>query len=40
MKEYVKPNIIEEHLEIIDVIAESFGTNQPGDRIVIDFWDE
>lgn len=34
MKEYIKPNIIEEELSIFDVIAESFGTSQAGDKIV------
>ncbi len=34
MREYNKPQIIEENLEIIDVIAKSFGEDQAGDRIV------
>jgi hypothetical protein len=34
MKEYIKPIIIEEELSIVDVIAESFGQSQAGDRIV------
>ncbi|RIA75715.1 hypothetical protein EI71_01201 [Anaeroplasma bactoclasticum] len=34
MKEYIKPIIIDEELSIVDVIAESFGSSQAGDRIV------
>lgn len=40
MKQYVKPQIIEEELEIIDLIAASnFGEEQPGD-FVVNLWDE
>jgi hypothetical protein len=34
MKKYNKPIIIEEEIKILDVIAESFGTSQAGDKIV------
>lgn len=34
MRKYNKPQIIEEELQIIDVIAESFGDNQAGERLV------
>ena len=34
MRKYNKPQIIEEELQIIDVIAESFGDNQAGEKIV------
>ena len=34
MKKYNKPIMLEENLEIVDVIAESFGDNQAGDRLV------
>lgn len=40
MKNYIKPSVIEEDLEILDVIAESFGEGQPGDKIIPDFWEE
>ena len=34
MKEYNKPIMLEENLEIVDVIAESFGSDQAGQKIV------
>lgn len=34
MKDYVKPTIEEEAIQIEDVIAESFGTTQAGDKVV------
>lgn len=34
MRKYNKPQIIEEELQIVDVIAESFGDNQAGEKIV------
>lgn len=34
MRKYNTPQIIEEELQIIDVIAESFGDNQAGERLV------
>lgn len=34
MRKYNKPQIIEEELQIVDVIAESFGDNQAGDKLV------
>ena len=34
MRKYNKPQIIEEELQIIDVIDESFGDNQAGEKIV------
>lgn len=40
MKDYIKPSIIEEEFDIVDIIAKSFGNPQPGDREVTDFWDE
>jgi hypothetical protein len=38
MKEYNKPIMIEEELQIVDVIAQSFGDDLPGDREITDFW--
>ena len=34
MKEYNKPIICDEELEIVDVIAKSYGTDQAGDMLV------
>jgi len=34
MKEYNKPIISDEELEIVDVIAKSYGTDQAGDMLV------
>ena len=39
MKEYNKPIICDEELEIVDVIAKSYGTDQAGD-VLIDFLGE
>ena len=37
MKKYDKPTIIDEEIEIVDVIAKSYGTDQAGDTL-IDFF--
>ena len=34
MKEYNKPIISDEELEIVDVIDKSYGTDQAGDMLV------
>ena len=34
MKEYNKPIISDEELEIVDVIAKSYGIDQAGDTLV------
>ncbi len=34
MKEYNKPIISDEELEIVDVIAKSYGIDQAGDKLV------
>ena len=34
MKEYNKPINCDEELEIVDVIAKSYGTDQAGDMLV------
>lgn len=34
MRKYNKPQIIEEELQIVDVIAESFGDHEAGERLV------
>lgn len=39
MKKYNKPTIFEEEIQIVDVIAESFGSSQAGDQIV-DFFNQ
>ena len=39
MKKYDKPRIIDEELEIVDVIAKSYGTDQAGD-VLVDFLGE
>ena len=39
MKEYNKPIICDEELEIVDVIAKSYGTDQAGD-LLVDFLGE
>ena len=39
MKKYDKPRIIDEELEIVDVIAKSYGTDQVGD-VLVDFLGE
>ena len=37
MKKYDKPTIIDEEIEIVDVIAKSYGTDKAGDTL-IDFF--
>ena len=37
MKKYDKPTIIDEEIEIVDVIAKRYGTDQAGDTL-IDFF--
>lgn len=39
MKEYNKPIICDEELEIVDVIAKSYGIDQAGD-VLVDFLGE
>jgi len=39
MKEYNKPIISDEELEIVDVIAKSYGIDQAGD-VLVDFLGE
>ena len=39
MKEYSKPIICDEELEIVDVIAKSYGIDQAGD-VLVDFLGE
>jgi hypothetical protein len=34
MKKYDKPRIIDEELEIVDVIAKSYGIDQAGDTLI------
>ena len=40
MKEYITPELKEEHLELVDIITASFGEGSSKDREIIDFWDE
>lgn len=39
MKEYIKPIIEDEVIELEDVIAESFGSDSKKDLIVTNFWE-
>lgn len=40
MKEYTKPIIKDIKIEITDCIATSLGKNEPGDKLIPDFWEK
>ena len=39
MKEYEKPELTEEEVEVEDVIMNSFGDDTKNDRVVTNFWE-